>query len=468
MSLLAAASLAAPAGAHAASGQLTMMQDDSLVLRSGPAVRAATLDEMAALGADVVKVQLYWNEVAPAGRRKPAGFDATNPAAYDWGAYDEVVASIRARGMRPFLALGNRAPDWAVGKRTRRYSGTYRPRASEFERFALAAGRRYEEVNLWSIWNEPNLLSWLGPQRGRGGVPLAPSIYRGLYLAGYRGLRASGNGADTILLGELMPLGAGSSQKIPPVAFLREMACLDSRYRPYRGRAARARGCGRVRRIPTSGLAHHPYTPRGGVRARVRRDESSISSLSRLTRALDALARRGKLPARLPLWITEFGFQTNPPDPYSGYSLRRVSGFLDESEWISFRNRRVRSHSQYLLRDDPLRRGRGFQRYAGFQMGLRYSNGRSKSGVYPAFRMPAFVRLLRADRVSVFAGLRTAPGSSARVASRLPGGRYRDLGSARLNGAGYLNKVFRVRSAAKRTYRITIDGRTRVKRPARR
>jgi hypothetical protein len=319
-------------------------------------------------------------------------------------------------------------------------------------------------VDIWSIWNEPNLFGWLLPQRRRG-VALSPSIYRGLYLAGYRGLRDSGHGDDTILLGELMPLGAGSPRKVPPLEFLREMACLDRRYRPYRGRAARKRGCGKVHRIPTSGLAYHPYTPRGGVRALAKRDEATISTLGRLTRVLDALAGRGKLPRRLPVWITEYGFQTDPPDPFQ-YPIRRVPGLMDESEWIAFRNRRVRSYSQYLIRDEPPRRSSSnFYRHSSFQLGLRFANGRAKPGVYEAFRMPGFARLLAGGRVEVFGGLRSASGGSARIESRVRGGRYRSLGLAPLNGAGYFRKVLRVSSAAERKYRITIAGRSRVKRP---
>ena len=66
--------------AHASSRQVTIMQDDALLFRSGAAVRDRTLDEMAALGAGVIKAQLYWNEVSPRVRRKPAGFDSADPA----------------------------------------------------------------------------------------------------------------------------------------------------------------------------------------------------------------------------------------------------------------------------------------------------------------------------------------------------------------------------------------------------
>jgi hypothetical protein len=457
--------------AQAGSRQVTVMQDDALLLRHDSATRAHTLDEMDRLGADVVKVQVYWNEIAPQGRRKPQGFDASDPGGYAWAVYDEIVQGIVARGMRPFLALGNRAPDWATAKRGR-YRGTYRPSARELGLFARAAGERYSgsygglpRVDLWSIWNEPNLFSWLAPQRRRDGTPVSPTIYRKLYLAAHEGLRASGHAGDTILLGELMPLGAGSPRKVPPLEFLREVACLDRNFRPFRGRAARVRDCRGVGRIPASGIAHHPYTPGGGVHAAGKRDEAPIAQLGRLTRTLDAIARHGRLPRRLPVWITEFGFQTNPPDPFQ-FAIRRVPGFMDESEWIAFRNRRVRSYSQYSIRDDPPRRGGGiFLAYSSFQMGLRFRNGRKKPGVYDAFPMPAFVRLFGGNRVEVFGGLRPGGAARAGVSASVRGGSYRSIGSAPLNSAGYFRRVFRVRRAADAKFRIEIGGRRRDKSP---
>src|SRR4051812_41250951 len=391
-----------PGSASANSRQLLIMQDDAHLYRSGSAERTRTLDEMKALGTDLVKVQVYWHEIVP-GPKKPAGFDGANPANYNWSIYDDIVRGALARGMQPFLSLGGRAPQWATGKRTRLHNGTYRPSATQFRLFSQAAGRHFPQVHIWSEWNEGNLGSWLQPQRGKHGVPLSPSIYRKLYLSGHKGLVDSGHGSDTILLGELMPLGARSSKKVPPLTFLREMVCLDRHYRHYRGRAAKARGCKRIKRTPPSGVASPPSTPRGGLRAKPRSGEASISTLRRLTRTLDRLARRGKFKRRLPVWITEFGFQTRPPDPFQ-YSIRKVPGYLDEGEWIAFRNRRVRSYDQYTIFDDSPGAGSAFRRWAGFQEGLRFSSGRAKPGVYSAFRMPAFVRSL-GRAVEVFGAL---------------------------------------------------------------
>jgi hypothetical protein len=446
IAMLVAAALAAPV-ADASTRQLTVMQDDTQVRGR----TAQTLDEFDRLGVDIVKLNLYWDEVAPNKRRKPAGFDGSNPGDYAWSNYGEVINGIIDRGMRPFLSLGGRGPRWATGNRGRR--GTYRPNAKEFGRFAQAAGRQFPEVDIWSIWNEPNLYSWLGPQR-RNRVPLSPSIYRKLYLAGHSGLRASGND-DTILLGELMPRGGTDQRKVPPLQFLREMACLDSNYRQYRGRAAKLRGCSRVGRIPTSGLAYHPYTLAGGPKVNEGRDDAAIGQLGRVRSTLDALARRGKLPRRLKVWITEFGYQTKPPDPF-GTPIGRAPNLMDLSEWIAFRNPRVATYAQYTLRDNDF-----------WQSGLRRANGRPKREVYDAFRMPLFVRSLGGDRVEVFGALRSASGGSARIESKAPGGRYRSRGPAPVNRAGYFRRIFRVTNAVRHTFQVTLDGRSRTKRVTR-
>lgn len=450
--------VAAPA-ASASSGQLLIMQDNSRMLGQPE----ATASEFRSLGADVVKIQLHWRDLAPAGRRKPDGFDASNPASYHWDTYPGAVSAVIAAGMQPYVSIGGPAPDWASGGRGRR--GTFRPSAKEFRLFAQAAGRQFPGVRMWSIWNEPNLYSWLSPQRSNG-VPQAPSIYRRLYLAGHGGLVDSGHGGDRILLGELMPRGGGSSKKIRPLTFLRELVCLDRNYRQYRGSAARARGCGRVGRIPTSGLAYHPYTLPSGPRGRERPDDASIGQLDRVVATLDALGRRGKLPRRLRLWITEYGFQTQPPDPVFGVSLRRAATFMDVSEWIAFRNKRVASYAQYTLFDEPPRSaGRAFARWGTWQSGLRFNDGRPKPRVYEAFGLPFLVRSLGGDAVELFGGGRGGPGQTARVAAKLPGRRYRSVASVPVNEAGYFTQILRLKNAYRQTFRVRLDGRSRIVRP---
>src|SRR5215217_3065663 len=451
------AALAAPA-AQASDRQLLIGQDHHAMLGQPE----ATAQQFAALGTDVVKIQLYWSDVAPLGRRKPAGFDAADPASYHWNTYPAAVNAIIAAGMRPYISIGAHAPRWASNGRGR--AGTGRPSAKEFGLFAQAVGRQFPNVHIWSMWNEPNLFSWLSPQRKRG-VPQSPSIYRRLYLAGHAGLRATGHGADRILIGELMPRGGNSSRKIRPLDFLREMVCLDRNYRQYRGAEARARGCTKVGRLPTSGLAYHPYTLRGGPAVNDGPGDAAIGQLGRVTKTLNAIARRGKLPRRLPLWITEFGYQTRPPDPYQGAPLKRAAAFMDESEWIAFRNSRVATYSQYTLYDDPPRPGSGPLKWSSWQAGLRFRDAKKKPYVYDAFRLPVFVRTLSANRVEVFGGRRTLSSGTAQIESNAGGASYRLLGSVEVNEAGYFRRVFKVNGAAQRKYRVTLDGITRVKSP---
>jgi hypothetical protein len=182
------------------------------------------------------------------------------------------------------------------------------------------------------------------------------------------------------------------------------------------------------------------------------RDEAPIGALARVRRTLDALARRGKLPRRLRIWITEFGYQTRPPDP-NATPLRRAPGLMDLSEWIAFRNRRVASYSQYQLRDD-----------ASWQGGLYFADGRAKRGVLSAFRLPVFVRSLGGNAVEVFGGRRRA-GETAQVEAKAPSGSYRSLGSVPVNSAGYFRRIFRLRNASRRTFRVTLGGQSRVKKP---
>jgi hypothetical protein len=450
--------LAAPVAA-ASGGQLLVLQDNAQMLGQPD----ATASEFRSLGADVVKIQLYWGDVAPAGRRKPAGFDGSDPASYHWGTYPGAVNSIIAAGMQPYLSLGGHAPRWATNGGGR--PGTSRPSAEEFRLFAQAAGRQFSNVHIWSFWNEPNLYSWLSPQR-KNGVPQSPSIYRKLYLGGHAGLVDSGHGGDRILLGELMPRGGTSSQKIRPLAFLREMVCLDGHYRQYRGSAARRRGCGKIGRIPTTGLAYHPYTLPSGPRGGERHDDAAIGQLDRVVKTLNALAKRGKLPRRLPIWLTEFGYQTRPPDPVFGVSLKRAAGFMDLSEWIAFRNKRVASYSQYTLFDDaPRPGGRPFQRWSTWQSGLRFHDGSQKPHVYEAFRMPFLVRSLGGNAVELFGGGRGGPGAIARVEAKLPGHRYRSIASVPVNEAGYFRQLLPLKQAYRQTFRLKLGGITRTTRP---
>src|SRR5260221_14532735 len=111
--LICLAALAAlPTYASARKTQLSIIQDDAHVIAQGDSVRNSTLDEMRALGADVVKISISWRDLANGG--KPSNPDDPNayPAA-KWQPYDAAVTGAIARGMGVFLNVAGPAPDWA-------------------------------------------------------------------------------------------------------------------------------------------------------------------------------------------------------------------------------------------------------------------------------------------------------------------------------------------------------------------
>ena len=461
--LLAVAGLALTApGAIASSGQLAIFQEDRALLHSGDAKRDATLNELQALGVDVIKVQLLWADAAPTGRRKPAGFDGSDPSQYPgWARYDGFVSHAQARGFRVMFALSPPYPGWATKPR-RDLQGPARPNPREFRKFAEAAGERYPTVDLWTTGNEPNHKGFLFPQSTRDGTPVAPHLYRNLVRAAVAGLRASGHAGDTILFGELLPIGLdaqGPKRNLKPIRFIREFFCLDANWRAFRGRAARKRGCNRYRRLSgVSGFAYHPYTRgKGPSLVEPSPDDATIRSLQRVTRALDIARRKGRVGGgRLPLWITEFGFQSNPPDRF-GARMRRIPSFMGESElWLAFNNRRVKSYSQYAMTDTPIVGGDT----GSWQSGLRFVNERAKPGVYEAYRLPIFVRLLGPSAVEVRGAARPEGAGAVVQIQQRGGGSFTDVGNPITvnNQRGYFKVRLRLSGARNRRLRFNSDG----------
>jgi hypothetical protein len=447
VAVLACLALAAPAGASRT--QESIFQDDLLLVGSGSGVREQTLDRLQSLGVNTVRVFVPWAQVAPAptSTARPT-FDATDPGAYAadaWAPFDELLRSLAARGLGAIVTPTAPFPAWASrcgGSVSNRQS--CRPDPTQFGQFVQALGRRYSggtqpRVGRWGLMNEPNVGRWLTPQfvrRGRRLVPASPAIYRGLAYAAIAGLRASGHGADQILLGETAPIGHTTGPIVRrPVAtaeFWRDLLCIDSSGRRLGGRAATEQGCRGARRLDANAIAHHPYI-QGGSRSPLtpaRPDEITINSISRLKTILAQGARRGMLRARLPIYYTEYGFQTNPPDRTLGVSLSRQAAYLDQSDWIAYQDPTVRGLAQYLLRDDP--------ELPGFQSGLEFLDGREKPSL-AAYRLPIWV-VRRGVSVTVFGQVRPAPaggGGTVRIQLRLPRKSFTDFLTARVGSRGF-------------------------------
>ena len=131
--------LHAPTQARASTGQYEIFQDDPHMLANP----AQTLQQIRDLGANVVRVSLQWNLVAPTPR--PPGFDPTDPASYpsaNWAPYDTIVTDARQDGITVDFSLTGPAPPWAAGggQPSPGGLGQWKPSAAAFKQFAQAVG----------------------------------------------------------------------------------------------------------------------------------------------------------------------------------------------------------------------------------------------------------------------------------------------------------------------------------------
>lgn len=393
--LIALLPILAPAAARAAHSQAMSFEAPRELL--DPSLRDSTLDQISGMGVKSLRVVLYWHDVAPnADSSAKQTFDETDPANYNWSAYDAIVASARARGMQVLLTVSGPVPKWAT--LSRRDTVTH-PSPKLFEQFMQAVARHYAgQVATFSIWNEPNHPDFLDPQYFHG-KPVSGLWYRKLFVAGYDGLRKGGIANPKVLMGETAP--AGSPHDVAPLLFLRQTLCLNGRYQHI----------AHCKEIHPAGYAHHAYTKASGpFYVPPNHNDVTIGVLGRLVSALDHAARAHAIPKHLPIYLTEFGIQS-VPDPYYGVSQYKQAEFRAISEFIAWSNPRVRWFSQYLMRDDPPVKGvPKSQRYSGFESGLRFAGGKAKVSLR-AFPLP-LAALRSGNRVLLWGFARQAGGAT--------------------------------------------------------
>ena len=251
---------------------------------------------------------------------------------------------------------------------------------------------------------------------GNVSVENSPRLYRGLIDAAWAGLQQTGHGRDTFLFGELGPIGGTSGstwdefQAMAPLVFLRALYCVDSRYRQLRGYAAASRGCPTTaagsRRFRgqnpvlfrASGVADHLWMrwyPPNQLWAGP--GSSVLSTVGQLVSALDRLQRAYRSGTRLPVYDTEFGYVTDPPNnsplrqsgaPPTHYPSPTTAAYwLNWAEYMSWKNSRVGSFDNYLLRDPPPF-SRSYEAWASGLLG--WQQGVPKA-TYSAWRLPLYL-----------------------------------------------------------------------------
>ncbi len=468
---LLAALLLLPSAASASSTQMSIIQDDATFVHGSGRDIEAAVAEAKLIGADAIRVFISWHSVAPTpdSRHQPAGFDAGDPDSpgYQWGMYDALVDRARRNGLKLLMVLSPAIPFWASEQPSRcphlvggyqhlGKSCMWKPSPKLFAQFAKAAVRRYGStatsmggaygglVSLWSLWNEPNLEHYIWPQLQRsryGMIDLGAARYRQLWLAGYNAIaKYDPPSRNKVLFGETAAISS-------PMDTLYAALCLDEDGNPFKGRMRTLQGCGKVQRLPIAGLALHPYNnfAIGSVFTRSHtKDSLAMGYVSRAHKLLDRAARYGRIPRGRGIYVTEFGFQSSPPNPFGdALSLGRQAAAINEADRLFFADPRVRSVAQYELYDvgNP----------GEFNTGLRFADGEPKPSL-AAYRMPLVVSRLAADRVEVWGQVRPATGR-VRVTVETTSGTA--IGRPLTNGSGYYRFVVTRRGAAGMRYRAS-------------
>jgi hypothetical protein len=166
--------------------------------------------------------------------------------------------------------------------------------------------------------------------------------------------------------------------------------------------------------------AHHPYPVSPGetpthstcVRCTVLTMASLPAIRADVTRAFGAST---------PLWLTEYGYQTNPPDRLLGVSYAAQAQYIGEAALRTWQQRGVTMLIQFLVRDEPS--------LGGWQSGLFSVNGAPKPALH-AFALPLAQVSRTGGTVVLWGQVRPGSGARAYVLQRYTGGKWVPLGGA--------------------------------------
>ena len=304
----------AGSGARSSTRDVAFGVADDAWLAHGPGTLESRLDELSELGVDVVRFTVRWDRVAD---RRP--LDARDPEdpTYSWGEVDPVLRGLRRHGIDPVVTLFG-TPGWANGGRAANWAPSS---GKAFANFAYAAARRYPWITRWTIWNEPNRTTFLRPTT-------AATYVDTLLNPAYAQLHAAIDGVQV----------AGGVTAPGP-----------DRAEEWR----RSPGSGRWRKAGAKldVYAHHPYPGRPqsetpwGPKC-VNCQTITMADLERLEREVHGAF------GRKPIWLTEYGYQTNPPDLFLGVSPEQQATYVANAALRVYRAPSVEMLIFFMVRDD--------------------------------------------------------------------------------------------------------------------
>ena len=389
-------------------------------------------------GSKYVRIWVNWADTAPF--NLPASWQPDNPADpnYDWLNTDQAVTGAVAAGLVPVLMI-EETPHWA--ERCAK-GDNCNPDPTALAQFGTAAARRYSGsfgglpyVRYWQGLNEPNLSLYFNPQF-EGDRAVSAGLYRTLANSFYAAVKAV-NPSNTVIAAGLGPI-AVPGLTVGPIQFTKELLCMKGRktFRPAPGNCEGG--------VDFDIFDIHPYTT-GGPTHKGGKNDVELGDLQKMRSLLDAADRAHRINGSFkstPLWIEEFSWDTNPPDP-GGLAMNIEVRWVAEALYQAWRAR-VETFFWFGLRDnapsslpfsETLQSGLYFR-------GATQAQDTPKSILY-AFRFP-FVAYPEGGGLHVWG--RTPTSSKGKVAIQTwTGGRWRKALVVRANKAGIFQGVANTR-----------------------
>ena len=326
--------------------------------------------QLRTLRAGIVRITIPWSTVA---KRRPKR--AADPAdkAYNWTAVDNVVKQAAENKVRVLATIfgtprwagpaSNRMPRRITDLRlfayaaARRYSGTYRVKESENEPARVLPAVRY-----WLAWNEPNNPVFLKPQWKmvkRKWRPQSAYNYARICSAIWVGVHSTHLKGEKVACGVTGPRGndapRSSRPSTSPLVFLTWLRRAGLKH--------------------FDAYAHHPYYNNRFERPTTvptSKKAVTLGNIRVLIQKLNSLYGPKKR-----LWITEYGYQTRPPDRRFGVPYSLQAKYVHQAVAIARQTRRVDMFVWFLIRDE--------RRLSGWQSGVLSVRGKRKPSFY-AFR----------------------------------------------------------------------------------
>ena len=298
--------------------------------------------------------------------------------------------------------------------------------------------------------------------RADGTTPASPGVYRPMLRAGYASVKAARPDV-TVLIGNTSSTGGKrGSGAVPPLEFLRTLACVDASMQPIT-----TDDCVDFSQIPGDGWAHHPYSQNERP-SRVSNPVNEpgdlrMADLPLLAATLNQLVAMGRIaPAVANIFLTEFGYETQGIPGRPRVTELQQARWLTWAEYIADSIPTVHSFAQFLLRDQPpsptrvsASNARPFGQYS---TGLLNVDGTDKLAVR-TFRAGLFAQLRSKKRVVLYGRLRLGAGPQLIALQRsVKGGPWTRIERFEMDGTAAFER--RVAHIPGSLYRLTYPGPT--------